>query len=789
MKLNLKYKPNTSLFTCTLSFFIFHLSFSQSPEIEWQADFGGLQNDIPHIVLQTSDGGYLIGGNSDSENSGNKTEGFIGDIGLNDLWIMKIDSLGVEQWQNTIGTDEHDYLTTLVELPDGYLIGSDSRGGIYGDKTIDTHGWNDYWILKLDLLGNIVWQKSIGGGGGDMLHDIEPMADGGFLLAGYSQSDISGDKSEDNLSIDYLTSDIWLVKINSAGDVLWDNTIGGGYEDAMLDALPTADGGFIIAGYSSSSIGFDKAENTNGFKDYWVFKVDSTGEMQWQNTIGGNNYDYLNVVIPATGGGYLLGGTSNSEISGDKTDSFKGGITDYWVVAIDSVGNKLWDKTYGGDENDDLHQLIPSADGGYLLIGSSGSGVSGDKTSALMGYDDIWIIKIDTAGNILWQDAIGGDHYENEAAAIRTNDGGLAMVANSWSGISYDKTVSVYGSGDYWFLKFFQEDCTGLPELCNGIDDNCNGTADEGLPFTNYYQDLDHDLYGNSGVAILACAPGADYVADSTDCNDGDTEINPGHTEWCNGFDDDCDLIIDEEVEENITISPDGIVSVCAGSVVELSATYSGTNVQWMRNGINIPGATSNMYTAFKRGMYSCVTYSDCDTTISYTLFVHVNKNPLAEITAGGPTTFCAGDSVILSANTGLAISYQWYKDLILISGATGIDLTVYEEGSYTCKVTKAFTGCSKMSDPIIVTVPCRLDGNSKMDISIYPNPAIDIIYIDAPIESYIFSIFDLNGNVIRKDNSISKIAVCRVNDLPSGMYFIRISSDNYIATKNFIKQ
>ena len=174
--------------------------------------------------------------------------------------------------------------------------------------------------------------------------------------------------------------------------IQWQNTIGGGLVDVLYSMQQTNDGGYILVGNSSSNISGDKTENSQGGADYWVVKLDSSGTIQWQNTIGGNERDILYSIQQTNDGGYILGGSSLSDISGDKTENSQGGL-DYWVVKLDSSGTIQWQNTIGGNGGDRLFSIQQTGDGGYILGGFSNSPISGDKTEDSLGYD-YWVVKL-----------------------------------------------------------------------------------------------------------------------------------------------------------------------------------------------------------------------------------------------------------------------------------------------------------------------------------------------------------------------------------------------------------
>lgn len=442
--------------------------FSQSAlGIEWQNTIGGSATDYLYSIQQTVDGGYILGGWSASDSSGDKMENNLGTIGSNDYWIVKTDSTGNIQWQNTIGGDYYDYLQSVQQTIDGgYILGGWSYSNISGDKTENSSYW-DYWIVKTDAFGDIQWQNTIGGSNDDRFHTLHETTDGGYILGGYSYSNISGDKTENSLGL----NDYWIVKTDSTGNIQWQNTIGGDREDITQSIQQTNDGGYILGGTSGSKISGDKTENNIGSYDYWIVKTDSIGNIQWQNTIGGSNYDALSEIQQTADGGYILGGYSFSNISGDKTQNNWDSTLntcDYWIVKTDSVCNIIWQKTIGGNGYDRLCSIQQTADGGYILGGYSNSNISGDKTeNSCNNTADYWIVKIDAVGNIEWQNTIGASSINYFSCVRQTNDWGYILAGYSNSNISCDKTEDSLGGYDYWLIKLFPDTITSAFNLQN----------------------------------------------------------------------------------------------------------------------------------------------------------------------------------------------------------------------------------------------------------------------------------------------------------------------------------
>ena len=417
------------------------------PQITWQNTIGTTFIDYYSLIQQTADGGYILGGYTMSGISGDKTQI---SKGIYDYWILKLDNTGNIVWQTDIGGGNSDKLAAIEQTSDGgYILGGTSNSNnLGGDKTENPFASsNDYWVVKLNASGVIQWDKTIGGDLDDIMTGIHQTSDGGYLIGGTSYSDVSGNKTD---ASDF-NGDYWVVKLNASGNILWQNSIGGDYSDVLKSFSLTSDGGCILGGVSNSNISKDKTEDSIAYDDLWVVKLDNLGTIQWQNTIGSADNDRFNSIVQTVDGGYIVGATSNAAISGDKTENSIGSY-DYWVLKLDNVGGIQWQNTIGGDMPDYLSNVAQTPDGGYIVGGGSPSGISGDKTENSVS-NDMWILKLNATGNIVWQNTIEGNNFDDFKYVLPTNDGQYVVVSESNSNISGDKTENSIGTSNYWVLK------------------------------------------------------------------------------------------------------------------------------------------------------------------------------------------------------------------------------------------------------------------------------------------------------------------------------------------------
>lgn len=465
------------LCTLLLTLAIVNILSAQSSLIKkWDYRYGGTNDDFISWIINTSDGGFLLGGSSNSGISGDKTENIWGEPWGDDYWIIKLSSDGEIVWDKNLGGFYDDNLIAGIQTRDGgYLLGGTSYSDAGGDKTEDNLSlapWVDFWIVKTDGNGNKQWDATLGGVFNESLSAIQQTADGGYILGGSSDSPAGDDKSEDTRG-ETGHKDYWIVRIDSVGNKMWDKTIGGDDEDILTSLQQTTDGGYLLGGYTSSNTGFDKTQDLwggDGDVDYWVVRIDAFGNILWDKDLGGTGSDYLIRVLATSDDEYILGGISTSEVGGDKTQPIWGDSMyyDLWVLKLDQFGEKIWDRSFGGAKAENiLSSLEQSKDGGYLIGGTSYSGIDGDKTEENLGLEQSWILKIDNEGHKQWDKTLHTNGHDEVGFVIQTLDDCYLMANSTSAGIGGDKsqanwdTTQLTISPDYWIVKFCESGTTG----------------------------------------------------------------------------------------------------------------------------------------------------------------------------------------------------------------------------------------------------------------------------------------------------------------------------------------
>ncbi|MCD6417329.1 T9SS C-terminal target domain-containing protein [bacterium] len=421
-----------------LLFFVCELVSAQ-PMIEWEHSFGGSMWDEAYSIVSTMSDKYVVAARSASNDS-DLTE----NRGYYDYWIFELDSSGELIWQNVLGGSDWDVPGSIVNIGDSCFVVAGYSGSNDFDVT-GNHGRNDFWVVKLNSIGNMLWQHCYGGTQSDGAYSIVHTTDNGYIIAGFSGSN-DGDVSGHHGEIGYPHLDCWIVKVDSLGAIEWQKSLGGTGEERAYSIIQTTDGGYAFCGYTWSDDGDVSGIHSTSAPDYWVVKLDSIGEIEWQKCLGGTDGDYAYSIDQTIDGGYVVVGHTESH-NGDVRGYH--GSNDVWVVKLDSLGELEWQKCLGGNSCDFGTYILSTNDTGMIISAYSMSN-NGD-VSGNHGNYDYWIIKIDKNGELEWQKCFGGSDAEQPNCLTQNIDGDLIIAGNSKSS---DGDVSVNkGSGDVWIVK------------------------------------------------------------------------------------------------------------------------------------------------------------------------------------------------------------------------------------------------------------------------------------------------------------------------------------------------
>jgi hypothetical protein len=296
--------------------------------IEWQKCLGGNLEEIGYGVQQTTDGGYILTGVTGSTNG--DVTGNHGNPSVKDVWVVKTSAAGILEWQKNFGTTGNDQSKFIQQTADGGYIVAAGGDRLDGDLSCALHGGNDSWILKLDAIGNMLWQKCLGGPGSESPACIRENPDGTIIVVSFVNSN-GGDVSGWHNPLSGFPADFWVVKLSSAGTIIWQKCLGGTAGDIPYSIQQTLDGGYIVAGFAISNDG--DVSGSHGGEEFWVVKLTDAGAIEWQKCFGGTSQDDCTSIQQTSDGGFIMTGAAMSN-DGDVTGNH--GSWDYWVVKLGS---------------------------------------------------------------------------------------------------------------------------------------------------------------------------------------------------------------------------------------------------------------------------------------------------------------------------------------------------------------------------------------------------------------------------------------------------------------------
>ncbi len=696
-----------------LFLFLFTSSLQSQYDIQRDIFYGSDNFDELLSVIEVSDG-LVYGATATASTMGDSPQ----TTGNADYWIYKTDFDGNIVWSYTYGGFGRDLLQELIRTSDGGFIATGvSESNIGGFKTQDSRGGEDFWVVKLDQDGILTWEATFGGDQEDFSTTIIQLEDGTFLCGGWTQSLVSGEVSFPTRGGDF---DYWLVNIEANGNLLYDRRFGGPNTDRLLDMYELPGGDIVLSGLSSSNMGGEKTEDAFGGNDAWVIRMNRDGSIDWDRTFGGTTDEQAWSIAQAADGGILIGAFSNSVVSGNKTAN-RIGEADYWLLKLDDLGNKVYDRTFGGSLDDEIRELKINDKGLYVLGGRSTSGIGGDKSESNRGNWDYWLIILDDDGNVFYDKTLGGDN------------------------IDLLQDFAILDSGDIVCGGFTASDTSGdITDVSNGFNDNW--VVFLGCTLDNFLNIGDDEMVCEFTTQQLSANTGQANVC-STVWNDNSTEIDRTFF-----IDEDIDFSVivgdifgcmaEDSVSYTIFDAPEfdlgsPTIGLCIGEDTLLTTGLEETN-----NSFDWSDGNQDAEREFLLpGTYELTVTDLIGCTFADTVTIENFAQPSFDL--GADLVFCEGESMTLTVSDP-GPTYEWS-----VPNGNSPNLEITVSGNYFVTVTN-MEGCSTV-DSVFVTV------NDMPALNLGSNPTIcqdEMVNLDATAVgcascSYLWE--DMSTNPIRE--------------------------------------
>ncbi|MBC8048367.1 MAG: T9SS type A sorting domain-containing protein [Fimbriimonadaceae bacterium] len=779
---------------------IWVVKLSADSTILWEKTYGGTVNDYSKAMIAADDGGYVIAGSTNS-NDGDVS----GNNGGRDAWVIKIDADGNLLWQNAMGGDADEILNGIIRTSDGgYLCIGNALSS--NDDITGNHGVNDMWVIKLDAFGEIEWQKNYGGTAGDFGFDIMEVADG-YVGVGYTYSnnvDVSGHHS------DSTTADYWVLKIDFDGDILWQKSLGGDATDFATQIIESTAGNYLIGGNAFSDNGDVSGHyGATTETDIWLVELDADGNIVNDKNFGGTYSDEVYDIKIDLDGGYILAGNSESDDLDVNDHHGSTSSPDVYILKITDSYDFVWSRSYGGI-NDDLSRSIYPYGENYYIVAAYTKSISGDISyhhGTGPNYD-FWILNLTPCLPSIFSDPEDISACEGESILL-VADGDVGTYTYDWhfedtvittitQELIIDPVFSFY-AGEYYIVINGEcgSDTSAIAILT--VDESVSADISPEGPV---------DLCAEGSVDLITSLTGAEYtyqwykdgvvitgaISDFYTVSDaGEYYVVVTLIGSCSNASPTVEVI--ESITASITII--GSTNICGTGAVDLSATTgAGYNYQWYRDGSEITGATSSIYTATEAGTYSVI-ISTAFCSVSSADIVIIDEDPVAAITAGGNLDICETGSVALNnTSAGSGYAFQWLFNGTEIPEATGTSLIATDTGYYALEISTV-SACIDTSESLHVISSCDAieNINASNNIDIYPNPGNGIFTIS--INNYdtqeTLSMYIMNnaGEIVFEEKNIS-INTSHKKDidlefLPAGIYTIKLENDIITATEKLI--
>jgi gliding motility-associated-like protein len=651
------------LFTCLLIRVQTHAQ-TPEPSIISQKTLGGSSNEDLNSTYATSDGGYILGGQTSSSN---------GDVqgsrkGLSDGWVVKTNNAGTAEWQVALAGSRDDVVTSVKETSDqgfivlGYTASAD--GDFFGN-----HGGTDIFVAKLSKIGSIEWIKCFGGTLDEKSGEIVVSSEGGYLFTGSAKS-FNGDL----LGKFPVESDAWVAKITSVGIISWQQLFNGNYSDFCKVAKQLSNKNYVVVSNIGTSSG------TNQREDIFVSIIKPNGNVNGQNSYGGSRQEFATSLETTSEGGFVILGESNSN---NGTLTKNQGNFDVWILKMSINGNVEWQKTFGGSDADggngidNRGGIKPTEDGGYVFTSSTFSKDGDIRTVPWTGQARVWLVKLNCKQEIQWQKVMGGSAGDYGVFVEQKADLSYFISANAKSN---DGNVSGNKGGqDFWLINLSKDPnlkpnlaISGPLEFCEGNSIKLN--ADLSVQYKYQWQKDGVDLTTETNPKITITKSGEyKVIITSKDCPKPQADTS---------------VIV--KVTQKPTLGLPTDTTFCKNPMQLSANQINGATYRWSS------GETTPTIAPTSAGTYKLnVKIGGCD--VDSSVNIKQSSAPIIALSNQIEDCFDASKPYILSAGTDLTLRYRW-----LPNNETSNNINVSQEGTYKVKATNT-DGCSTEKTVVMI--------------------------------------------------------------------------------------
>ena len=715
------------------------------PVLEWQNCYGGSNTDLGSKIINAEGGGLWLLGNVDSQN-GCVNAGH----GSTDLWLTRIDEEGTIVWQKSFGGSSIDFGSSIC-LKNNKLFIAGYSSSSNGDLTLN-HGGFDAWLICVDTSGTLIWQRSIGGSGPDLIYAMIPTSDNALLLGGGSYS------NDGNVSGNHGNQDFWLVKADANGTLLWQKSLGGSNLDVCYSLLEDSTGHLYAAGASNSSDG-DIAQNRGNY-DWMITKLDLAGNSSWVKTYGGSGFEAAQCMVQKDATTVLIGGYTNST-DGDISTAY--GYSDAWYMTLSSSGTMLSEKSIGGSGSDNLFQITKTIDGGFLFC--SGSSSTDNDLYNNQGQEDIWIYKVDRNFNPVWTESYGGSGNDRPTSILEN-----AQDDIYFTGYTFSNNLNVsgnHGASDIWLCHlscrnpyvFIQ---SGAIEFCTGDSVSLSAVAND---YSRLSWIADGNLVSETSDPVMIHFPvSGTYTVElqASSCANSNTNTVTLLASPCN--------LPNPQFAASQT-------QTCTNSSVTFSDQSSGNVIGWQWYFDGGTPSTSNVQnpvvTYSQPGQYGVsliVTNSNGSQAATIMNYIHVIASPQI------PVVSLSGNTISTSSFS----AYTWIFNSTALPYSNVQSFTVTQDGYYQVLVNNG-AQCSALSDSIYVGINKVSNVYDEKSILIYPNPSAGIVNVSISNQNISkLELQDIAGHsVISQSVENKNSGRIDLSHLSAGIYILSIHCED----------